>query len=250
MSSHPPAACCATGTLHQGTPVGTMVKIDGKIDGYLAKPSTQTRTAILYIPDIVGIWQNSKLMADAFAEQGYVCLVVDIFNSDPAPLNIDGFDIMGWLTKGSQGDNPHTQEAIDPIVISGINYLKSLGGITQIGAVGYCLGAKYVIRHFKDGISCGFIAHPSFVEEQELSAVVGPLSIAAAEHDDIFTVEKRHQSEAILSKSNNDWQMNLFSRVHHGFAVRGDMNDRKQRFAKDQAFNQAVEWFKSHLDHS
>ncbi|RSL94147.1 hypothetical protein CDV31_014427 [Fusarium ambrosium] len=249
MSSHPPAACCATGTLHQGTPRGTMVKIDGKIDSYLAKPSTQTRTAILYIPDIVGIWQNSKLMADAFAEQGYACLVVDIFNGDPAPLNMpDGFDIMAWLTTGSQGNNPHTQEAIDPIVVSAINYLRSLVGITQIGAVGYCLGAKYVIRHYKDGIDCGFIAHPSFVEEQELSAVDGPLSIAAAEHDDIFTVEKRHESEAILSKSKNDWQINLFSGVHHGFAVRGDMSDRKQRFAKDQAFNQAVAWFNRHFD--
>lgn len=132
-NTHPP----------RGNPKGTIVKIDGKVDAYLAKPSTQARTAILYIPDIVGIWQNSKLMADAFAEQGYACLVVDIFNGDPAPLNMpDGFDIMGWLNKGSQGDNPHTQEAIDPIVVSGIDHLKSLEGITHIGAVGYCLGAK------------------------------------------------------------------------------------------------------------
>lgn len=120
-----------------------MVKIDGKIDAYLAKSSTQARTAILYIPDIVGIWQNSKLMADAFSEQGYTCLVVDIFNGDPASLNMpDGFDIMAWLNQGSQGNNPHTQGAIDPIIVSAINYVKGLEGITQIGAVGYCLGAK------------------------------------------------------------------------------------------------------------
>jgi dienelactone hydrolase len=98
-----------------------MVKIDGKIDAYLAKSSTQARTAILYIPDIVGIWQNSKLMADAFAEQGYVCLVVDIFNGDPAPLNMpDGFDIMGWLTKGSQGDKLLARLAILSVSIPDI----------------------------------------------------------------------------------------------------------------------------------
>lgn len=80
-----------------------------------------------------------------------------------------------------------------------------------------------------------------------MAAITGPLSIAAAEHDDIFTVDKRHESENILTKIEKDYQINLFSGVHHGFAVRGDLNDEKQRFAKEQAFAQAVAWFKRHL---
>lgn len=81
-------------------------------------------------------------MADAFAAEGYTCLVVDTFNGDPVPLEMpEGFDIMKWLGEGSDGKNPHGAEAVDPIVVSGIEYLKSIG-ITQIAAVGYCLGAK------------------------------------------------------------------------------------------------------------
>lgn len=81
-------------------------------------------------------------MADAFAAEGYTCLVVDTFNGDPVPLEMpEGFDIMKWLGEGSDGKNPHTAEAVDPIVVSGIEYLKSIG-IIQIAAVGYCLGAK------------------------------------------------------------------------------------------------------------
>jgi dienelactone hydrolase len=81
-------------------------------------------------------------MADAFAAQGYICLVVDTFNGDPVPLEMpDGFNIMKWLTEGSDGNNPHTIDAVDPIVVSGIEYLKSIG-LTKIAAVGYCLGAK------------------------------------------------------------------------------------------------------------
>jgi dienelactone hydrolase len=81
-------------------------------------------------------------MADAFAAQGYLCLVLDTFNGDPVPLEMpDGFDIMNWLNEGSDGQNPHTPEAVDPIVVSGIEYLKSIG-VTQIAAVGYCLGAR------------------------------------------------------------------------------------------------------------
>lgn len=101
-----------------------------------------SQRAVLYLPDIIGIWQNSKLMADAFARQGYACLVLDLFNGDPAPLNMpEDFDIMKWLQEGTGGKNPHTSETIDPIVVSGINYLKGLG-ITKIAAAGYCFGAK------------------------------------------------------------------------------------------------------------
>ncbi|PTD09476.1 Hydrolase tropI [Fusarium culmorum] len=245
MASHPPAACCTVASLHEGEPTGSIIHIDNNINGYVAKPSSgQTNKAILYLPDIFGIWQNSKLMADAFAAEGYICLVLDTFNGDPVPLQMsDGFDIMKWLSEGSDGKNPHTTEAVDPIVVSGINYLKNIG-VEQIAAVGYCLGAKHLIRHFKSGIDVGFIAHPSFVESEELASISGPLSIAAAELDDLFAVEKRHESENILSKSKHDFQINLFSGVHHGFAVKGDMTDERQLFAKEQAFSQAVTWFK------
>lgn len=60
-------------------------------------------------------------------------------------------------------------------------------------------------------------------------------------------MEKRHESEGILSKSKQDFQINLFSGVHHGFAVKGDMSDNRQLFAKEQAFCQAVTWFKRFL---
>ncbi|KAM0344832.1 hypothetical protein ACHAPU_007214 [Fusarium lateritium] len=229
----------------RGTPKGITILIENNVRAYLAKPSSEYPTkAVLYLPDIFGIWQNSMLMADAFASEGYVCLVVDTFNGDPVPLEMPrDFDIMKWLGEGSDGQNPHTPEAVDPTVVSGIEYLKSIG-VTQIGAAGYCLGAKHLVRHYKSGIRVGFIAHPSFVETEELAAITGPLSIAAAELDDLFTTKKRHESEAILSESNKDFQINLFSGVHHGFAVKGNLSDDKQLFAKEQAFAQAVTWFK------
>jgi dienelactone hydrolase len=119
--------------------------IDGHLEAYLAVPPKSIESqkiGILYIPDILGIWQNSKLMADLFAAQGYTCLVLDIFNGDPAPLEMpEDFDIMGWLSHGSNGNNPHTPEAIDPIILKGVAHLKSLG-LARICAVGYCLGAK------------------------------------------------------------------------------------------------------------
>lgn len=115
-------------------------------------------------------------------------------------------------------------------------------------------------------IDVGFSAHPSLITHEELGAIQGPFSIAAArkcflnyretatnmfllvpETDSIFTTQLRHESEETLIKTGQPWQINLFSGVSHGFAVRGDLNDKVQKWAKEQAFCQAVVWFNQYL---
>jgi dienelactone hydrolase len=131
--------------VYRGKPTGKHTKIDKKIDAYVAVPpegKAKNGYGILYVPDVIGIWQNSQLMADLFAEKGYTTVVLDLFNGDPMPLNRpEGFDLMAWLTKGSDGNNPHTAQYVDPIVEAGIKYIKGLG-VRKLGAVGYCFGAK------------------------------------------------------------------------------------------------------------
>ena len=116
------------------------------------------------------------------------------------------------------------------------------------------------------GIDVGFLAHPSyvievysslstpcsfrnlsFVEEAELAAITGPVSIAAAETDQIFPAEKRHKSETILVETKQPYQITLYSGVVHGFSVRCDISKRQEKFAKEKAFLQAVAWFDEYL---
>ena len=136
---------------HSGEPVGTDIKI-GQWAAYLSTPpttatSSHPKAAILIVPDVIGIWRNSELIADQFAANGYAALIIDVLNGDPIPLNVpregpQAFDFMGWLTKGSDGKNPHTKEAVDPIVEAAIQYLRGEKGFKKVGAVGYCFGAK------------------------------------------------------------------------------------------------------------
>lgn len=252
MASNPPGACCVIGVKHEGTPTGSMIKI-GKIDAYVAEPEAskaQSGAAVLYLADVFGIWPNSKLVADQYAANGYLCVVPDLFNGDQLPpdgLSSGKIDVMKWFQEGSDGKNPHTPEAVDPIVAETLKWLKSEKGVSKIGASGYCFGAKYVARHIKNGINAGFFAHPSFVSEDELKAFNAPLSIAAAETDSIFTVELRQKSEEILKAKGDPYQINLYSQVEHGFAVRGDISNKVARFAKEQAFIQAITWFNTWL---
>ncbi|KAI0483709.1 dienelactone hydrolase [Xylaria cf. heliscus] len=250
MASNPPAQCCTVGVRHAGEPTGAEIKV-GKHDAYLATPDpakAHKDVAILYVPDVMGIWANSKLIADQFAANGYLTLILDLFNGDPVQVNPPaGFDTFKWIEKGTGGNNPHTKEYVDPVVVDGIKWLKNEKGVKKLGAVGYCFGAKYVARHFEDGIDVGYFAHPSFVDEDELRGFKGPLSISAAETDTIFPSEKRYRSEEILKEGGQPYQINLFSGVVHGFAVRAEISEKHQKFAKEQAFYQAVQWFDTWL---
>lgn len=78
------------------------------------------------------------------------------------------------------------------------------------------------------------MAHPSFLEEDELAAITGPLSIAAAETDSIFPAEKRHKSEEILKNTGQPYQINLYSGVVHGFAVRCDTSKKVEKLARSK----------------
>ncbi|KAH8804457.1 dienelactone hydrolase [Xylogone sp. PMI_703] len=265
MASKPPAKCCTVGVKHEGIPAGYMIKITGGHDAYLATPPLDKKhkdVGILYIPDVLGIYQNSQLIADQLAANGYTTVVPDLFKGDQLELNIfDGdqldtsidpthpgdFDLLGWLQAGRNDAGPHTSPHVDPIIVDSIQYMKEMLGVKRIGSVGYCFGAKYVVRHYKNGIDVGYIAHPSFVEEEELSAILGPLCISAAETDPIFPAESRHRSEEILRETGQAYQISLFSGVLHGFAVRGETTLRVQKFAKEQAFLHAINWFNTWL---
>lgn len=67
------------------------------------------------------------------------------------------------------------------------------------------------------------------------------------EIDNIFTTQLRHESEETLIKTGKPWQINLYSGVSHGFAVRADLSVPHFKWSKEQAFCQAVNWFKQYL---
>lgn len=242
MASHPPAKCCTEGVKHDGEPSGTLIKLD-HVDAYIATPSSKQhpRTAILFIPDVISIWQNSKLIVDQYAANGYYTIMPDIFRGDALALNRPAdFDFAAWRSK-------HQVKDVEPVVDAAIKYLREKG-FEKIGSVGICFGAKYTVRYLAGrGVDVGFVAHPSFVDEEELAAIKGPLAIAAAETDEIFPAGKRHQSEVILKETKQPYQINLYSGVVHGFSVRCDVNIKLQKYAKEQAFLQAVSWFDEFL---
>lgn len=59
--------------------------------------------------------------------------------------------------------------------------------------------------------------------------------------------ERRAQVEAQLQKTGLAFSLSLYGGTSHGFGVRANMSDPKQKFGKESAFFQAVRWFDTWL---
>ena len=118
----------------------------------------------------------SLSLADSFARAGYTVVAPDLFGGSPAPgdINVPGFNTTAFLGK-------HGVEQTEPLVAKGINFMRTTLGLKRIGATGYCFGGKYSFRAVGGrGADVGFAAHPSLLEDAEISAVKGAIGVAAA----------------------------------------------------------------------
>ena len=78
------------------------------------------------------------------------------------------------------------------------------------------------------------------MEEDELKAITGPLSIAASENDQQLPKDKRDRTEEILKEVSDGklgvpYQITLYGFVSHGFAVRADLSEPRAKFAREAA---------------
>ncbi|KAH6851454.1 dienelactone hydrolase [Alternaria rosae] len=251
MASNPMQRCCVVGVKHEGKPQGQIKHIDN-IRTYATYPpdNPKPENAILIMTDVLGMdFPNIQLIADQFAQNGYLTVIPDVFNGSEVPFPVpESFDLQEYI----KTTMPKT-DTVDPMFEKVIKHLRDELEVKRLGGIGYCFGGKYVCRFLKEGglsnggIDAGFTAHPSFVDEEEVRNIKGPLSIAAAETDSIFPAEKRRETEDILKDHTAPYQMFLYSDVEHGFGVKGDLSHAKARFAKEQAFLQAVGWLNEYV---
>jgi dienelactone hydrolase len=116
-------------------------------------------------------------LADSFARAGYLTVAPDLFNGKPAPLDLNdpSFNATDFLLR-------HGPDATDPIIAKAVAYLRSRPSVKRVAATGYCYGGRYAFRFVAPGkgADVAFAAHPSLLEDGEILAVGGGVSVAAA----------------------------------------------------------------------
>lgn len=240
MASNPPAACCAKGFYHEGTPKGSIANLYD-IETYITGVESNEKVIVI-LTDIFGNkLQNTQIIADHLGAAGYRVYIPDILFGDALEKLDESVDFTEWRER-------HNVTKTKSIVDQFLTGLKKEHSPKFIGVVGHCFGAKYAIQqiHATEGAAdaCA-VAHPSFVSIEEIAAIgkEKPLLISAAETDPVFPPELRHLSEEKLTEIGARYQLDLFSGVSHGFAVRGDMSNPCVRYARDKVLLDQIYWF-------
>ncbi|KAL7622996.1 hypothetical protein AAE478_006675 [Parahypoxylon ruwenzoriense] len=151
-------------------PKGELRKLGG-VDVYLAKPEsypTNPSKLLLLLTGGTGLKStNNQIQADQFADEGFVVVMPDLFEDDPAPNSstvtdadaqgssfLDMFKLKAveaaksflidmWLAR-------HTEEKVMPLLEKVIDACKgefadAVGNGGGIYAVGYCFGGRYIL---------------------------------------------------------------------------------------------------------
>ncbi|KAH9943847.1 alpha/beta-hydrolase [Amylocystis lapponica] len=243
---------CIAGVIHEGTPEGKIEQIGG-IECYVATPTIDypKDKVVLLLTDVFGLTLvNNKLLADAFAQNGFKVVVPDILEGGAISeevMNSGKFDFMSWRPK-------HTETSWRPIVDAVVGALKA-DGVTRFGATGYCFGAPPALYLAYNNTShATVLAHPSllkipddFEKYREVSKV--PLLINSCEVDSQFPPDLQAVTDGLLGggKFAPGYERLYWDGCTHGFAVRGDMSDPKVKAGNEGAFKATVEWFIKYL---
>ncbi|KAI8939063.1 hypothetical protein NX059_004902 [Plenodomus lindquistii] len=150
-------------------PTGDLTKL-GDIECYVAKPADYPHSPsklLLLLTGGTGVKStNNQLQADKYASEGYLVVMPDQFDNDPAPNSVDMTEISkeaSWLEsvklRTAEGIKSfmidmwlarHTPEKVLPVLHKVVEaakeeYADAVANGGGIYGVGYCFGAKYIL---------------------------------------------------------------------------------------------------------
>lgn len=125
----------------------------------------------------------------------------------------------------------------------------------RVGAIGFCyggwavfhLGAKPANPNSRPLVDCVSAVHPTWLTKEEMSSVGAPVQIVAPEKDHEFTEELKTYAVTEIAKLGVPFDYQYFPRMEHGFATRGDREDKEERRAVGRARRAAVAWLREWL---
>lgn len=268
---------------------GEIIQIND-VNVYISKPSDYPHTPaklLLLLTGGTGLQStNNQIQADKFASEGFVVVMPDIFNGDPAPTSAaipeedtgslldqvrfkameaaKSFLIDMWLAR-------HTAEKVLPIlykVIDGCKekYADAVQHGEGIHAVGYCIGGRYVLllgneKQLPEAqipdeetgavrtgplIKAGALAHGASVTPDDFAGLKVPVSLACVENDPLFPEEVRTLGEDAMESANLEHEVKVYPGVPHGFAVVGQYEDSGIKEAQATAYDQMLSWINAH----
>ncbi|CZR52269.1 uncharacterized protein PAC_02146 [Phialocephala subalpina] len=233
-----PGPCAFSGFQCEGKPRGVDEKDEDGYGRYISMPrgNYDRKAGIIFFTDAKGIWHNSRVFADQFADAGYTAYIINstgIIRAEGEPY-VPPAKIPGFKKP--------TRNDITTMLHNADNWLRAKQGCHKIGGVG--AGGVPILNELSDKktlyFNAAFIAHPTNTTKKLFDDISAPLSVAFGDNDSRIDQRARHAAENGLIKSSQPYQISLYSHVHHGFAARRAFTTEAEVFAKKQTFIQAI----------
>jgi carboxymethylenebutenolidase len=224
----------------------TLTAADGnRFAAFLATPDAETRTGIVILPDVRGLYHFYEELALRFAERGHAALALDYFGRTAgAARRGDDFEYM-----------PHVDETTDDGVQAdtraAVEKLRALG-VASVFTVGFCFGgrASWVAAASGHGLSGAIGVYGSPTRERGGASAVAradriecPILALQAGDDQNITAEDNAAFDLALTEAGVDHEIVTYDGAPHSFF------DRKQeefQDASDDAWRRTLAFVERH----
>jgi carboxymethylenebutenolidase len=221
----------------------TLTAADGnKFAAYFARAEKPTGAGMVVMPDVRGLHQFFKELAQRFAEAGIDSVAIDYFGRTAGIGDrSDSFEYM-----------PHVQqttpEGIAADVAAAIAYLKSKdgGAVKSVFTVGFCFGgsASWNQSAHQPDLSgaIGFYGRP-VRSEAYVSEMKAPLQVMVAGADAATTPEQAMEFKQRLTDAGVPFEQHVYKDAPHSFF---DRTYEQWRDACDDAWRRMLAFVKQH----
>jgi carboxymethylenebutenolidase len=209
---------------------------------YFARAAEPTGAGMIVLPDVRGLHQFFKELAQRFAEADIDSVAIDYF-ARTAETNdrSDSFEYMPHVQKT-------TPEGIAADVGAAIEYLRSAdgGAVKSIFTVGYCFGGSNSWNQsaFHPDLSgcIGFYGRP-MRSELYIPKMKAPLQVMVAGADAATTPEQSREFDRELTKAGVPHEQHIYEGAPHSFF---DRTYEQWKDASDLAWRRMLEFVQQH----
>ena len=217
-----------------------------RLAAFAATPEEPTRTGVVVLPDVRGLYRFYEELALRFAERGYKAVAIDWFGRTAGIGKRDeDFPYMEHVEQG-------TPEGALADGTAGVEWLRE-NGCSAIFTVGFCFGGRVSWLLAAEGLglagAIGFYGRPGAAPDgtpgaaQRAAEISAPILALQAGADQHITAEQNAAFEEALAAAGVEHEVVIYERAPHSFFDR-----RQENFAEasEDAWNRVLAFIERH----